>query len=115
MADKIKLLLALAVVAGATAAFYLFSDYSRLIRVIGLIVALIIAAVIGLNTAAGADVLAFVRGAIVEARKVVLPTRKETTQITLVVGAMVVVMGVILWTFDWFLAWGIRLLTGQGG
>ncbi len=115
MADKIKLLLALVIVAVAMIAFYLFSEHSLLMRVIGLIVAVVIAAVIGAKTATGAGVLEFVRGAIVEARKVVLPTRKETTQITLVVVAMVAVMGLILWVFDWFLAWGMRLLTGQGG
>jgi len=115
MADKIKLLLALVIVAIAMVAFYLFSEHSLPVRVIGLIVALIVAAVTGSKTAAGASVLEFIRGATVEARKVVLPTRKETTQITLAVVAMVGVMGIILWLFDLVLAWGIRLLTGQGG
>ena len=115
MADKFKLLLALVIVAIATVAFYFFSDYSLLLRVIGLIVALIVAGIIGAKTAAGAGVMEFVHGATIEARKVVLPTRKETTQITLAVVAMVGVMGVILWLFDMLLAWGIRLLTGQGG
>lgn len=115
MAEKIKLLLALVIVAIATVAFYLFSDYSLLLRAAGLIVAVIAAVAIGLTTDAGKGVGEFVKGAIVEARKVVLPTRKETTQITLVVMAMVGVMGVILWVFDLVLAWGVRLLTGQGG
>ncbi len=114
MADKFKLLLALVIVVIAMVAFYIFSEH-LLLRVIGLIVALIIAGVIGAKTAVGADVVEFVRGATVEARKVVLPTRKETTQITLAVVAMVGVMGIILWLFDMLLAWGIRLLTGQGG
>lgn len=115
MADKIKLLLALVIVAAAMVTFYLFSEHSLLMRVVGLIVAVIVAAAIGIKTAAGAGVLEFVRGAIVEARKVVLPTRKETTQITLVVVLLVAVMGVILGVFDWGLDWIFRLLTGQGG
>lgn len=115
MAEKIKLLLALAIVAIAMVAFYVFSDYSVLLRTGGLVIAVVVAAAIALTTESGKGVWQFVRGAIVEARKVVLPTRKETTQITLVVMAMVGVMGIILWVFDLVLAWGVRLLTGQGG
>jgi preprotein translocase subunit SecE len=115
MADKIKLVLALVIVAIAMVAFYVFSTHSLLLRVLGLVVALIIGALIGLRTAVGSNAWAFVRGATVEARKVVWPSRKETTQITIAVVAMVGIMGLILWSFDMLLAWGIRLLTGQGG
>lgn len=115
MADKIKLLLALVIVAIAMVAFYVFSEQSVALRVLGLIVAVIVAALISLRTAVGANAWEFVRGATVEARKVVWPTPKETTQTTAMVVVMVGVMGLILWMFDLLLAWGIRFLTGQGG
>jgi preprotein translocase subunit SecE len=43
---------------------------------------------------------------------VVWPTRAETTQTTLIVIAMVVIMGVLLWLFDVLLFWLVRLITG---
>lgn len=115
MADKIKLALALAIVAAAMVAFYLFSSHSLLVRVLVLVIAVIIAALISARTAVGSSAWEFLRGATIEARKVVWPTPKETTQITVAVVAMVGIMGLILWSFDMLLAWGIRLLTGQGG
>jgi preprotein translocase subunit SecE len=34
---------------------------------------------------------------------------------TLLVFAMVFIVGLILWVLDMFLFWGVRYLTGQGG
>jgi preprotein translocase subunit SecE len=34
---------------------------------------------------------------------------------TLLVFAMVFIVGLILWLLDMFLFWGVRVLTGQGG
>jgi preprotein translocase subunit SecE len=53
-----------------------------------------------------------IRGSRSELRKVVWPTRAETTQTTLIVIAMVVVMGLLLWLLDVLLLWLVRLLTG---
>lgn len=114
MADKIKLLLAALVLAGAFVAFYAFSDVALVFRVLGLLVAVVIAGAVAAMTESGGKAVAFTRGAIVEVRKVVWPTRKETIQTTLMVMAMVVIVGIILWVFDWFLTWGVKLLTGQG-
>lgn len=41
--------------------------------------------------------------AVQEVRKVYWPTRQETVQTTLAVLAMVVAMGLLLWTADYFL------------
>ena len=48
---------------------------------------------------------AFAKDASVEARRVVWPTRKETTQVTLTVFAFVVVMAIFLWLVDKGLEW----------
>ena len=50
-----------------------------------------------------------------EVRKVVWPTRDETLRTTLLVFAMVIMVGFVLWLLDMFLFWGVRVLTGQGG
>ncbi len=114
MADKIKLILAAFILIGGIVAYYLFSDQLMVLRVLGVLVAAGIAIAVAKQTEAGGRAFDFGRGAIVEVRKVVWPSRKETTQTTLIVMVMVIIVGLILWGFDSVLAWGIRLLTGQG-
>jgi preprotein translocase subunit SecE len=50
-----------------------------------------------------------------ELRKVVWPTRKETTQTTLVVMGVVALVALFLWMVDGILSWVVRLLLGHGG
>ena len=111
-ADTFKLLGAGAIVLIALAAFYLFAGHSLLVRVIGLLAAFGAAVAIALRTELGAETLEFIQGARTEVRKVVWPTRAETTQTTLIVIAMVVIMGLLLWLLDVVLFWLIRLITG---
>ena len=59
-----------------------------------------IAVFIDLQTAKGASIADVVRGALVELRKVVWPTRQETNQTTLIVLAVVIVAAIILWLLD---------------
>jgi preprotein translocase subunit SecE len=114
MADKIKLLIAALVLLGALVAFYFFSEQALVWRVLGLLLGVAVAGLVAAQSSAGKNAIAFTRGAIVEVRKVVWPTRKETVQTTMMVMAMVVLVGLILWVFDWFLAMGVEILTGQG-
>ena len=68
-----------------------------------------------LTTEIGKNVWLFVLESKQEVRKVVWPTREETVRTTLLVFAMVTIVGLILWFLDMFLFWGVRFLTGQGG
>lgn len=114
MADKIKLLIAALILGGGLYAFYALGEYALVFRVLGLLAAVVVAGFVAAMSEVGKGAVAFTRGAVVEVRKVVWPTRKETVQTTMMVMAMVVVVGIILWVFDWLLAWGVQLLTGQG-
>lgn len=114
MADKIKLILAMTIVIASLVAFYTLTEYSVLYRTLGVVVAIVVAGFIAAKTEIGSSSISFVRSSVVEMKKVVWPTKKETTQTTLTVGIMVVIVGIILWTFDQVIAWGVRLLTGQG-
>jgi preprotein translocase subunit SecE len=78
---------------------------------------LIVLIVLGmmLTTEIGLAVWSFVLESKLEVRKVVWPTREETMRTTLLVFAMVFIVGLILWLLDMFLFWGVRLITGQGG
>lgn len=110
--DSYKLVSAALILLVALAAFYYFSDYLLLARVIGLLGAAGAAVAIALNTELGNSVLDFLRDSRAELRKVVWPTRTETLQTSLAVIVMVVVMGIFLWLLDMFLLWVVRLLTG---
>ena len=114
MADKVKLGTAVLILALAVGAFYYFSEQMLLFRVLGLLVALGLSAAVAVQSQKGATALDFSRSALIEVRKVVWPSRKETVQTTGIVLVMVILMGLILWLFDTFLLWAVRLLTGQG-
>jgi preprotein translocase subunit SecE len=112
--EKVKLFTSVIPIAVALGAFYHYSEESLLLRVIGLLVAVGVSIVIALQSEAGRTAFAFVREARTEVRKVVWPTRKETVQTTLFVMVAVVIMGLILWLLDMFLAWAVRFLTIAG-
>ncbi len=61
---------------------------------LGLLVAPVIAVAIALRSEPGQNTWRFGQGALIEIRKVVWPTRQETTQTTLIVMAMVFAVGV---------------------
>jgi len=113
--DTVKLAVALTLLGGAVFAFYWYADQSLLMRVLGLIGVAVVSTLIASQTALGRSTWTFIGSTRTEVRKVVWPTRAETTQTALAVLFVVVLMGVVLWLLDMFLLWAIRLLTGQGG
>ena len=115
MADKIKLLVAVLLIAAGIAGFYYFAEQALLYRVLGLLVVIAVSAFVALQSQQGMDAWNFGRSAILEVRKAVWPSRQETVQTTLLVMVMVIIMALMLWLFDMFLLWAVKLLTGQGG
>lgn len=99
-------------VVAAIGGFYYFEDQPQWLRVIVLLVAAGFTVLIALQTEFGKAAWAFRREAIIEVRKVVWPTRKETIQTTTIVLIVVIIMGLLLWMLDMFLAWAVRFLTG---
>lgn len=112
MADKIKMLLALVILGAGITGFYYFADEHTVLRVVGVLVMAIVAMIVALQTTSGRSAWAFIQDSRVEVRKVVWPTRKETVQMTLTVIAMTIVVALILWGFDSFLAWLVQKLIG---
>jgi preprotein translocase subunit SecE len=113
--DVVKQVFSVVFVAAGVAAFYYFSEIQLLYRVLGLVALVLVVVGIMLTTGLGKNVWVFVLESKQEVRKVVWPTREETMRTTLLVFAMVFIVGLILWLLDMSLFWGVRLLTGQGG
>ncbi len=108
--DTVKLTTALMGLIAGVVGFYYFEDESQLLRVIGMLAVVAVAFFIVTTTNIGQRSLGFVRDARVEVRKVVWPTRQETTQTTIAVLIMVVLVAIMLWLFDMVLGWGVRSL-----
>ncbi len=112
--DGFKWAVAILLLGGAIGAFYVYSEESLLLRVIGLLVVSAISGTIILQTEKGRQAWEFAREARTEVRKVVWPTRKETLQTTAVVIVMVSIVAVFLWLLDMLLAWIVRSVIGTG-
>lgn len=110
--DTVKWGLVSVLVAVGVYGNYYFSAESLLARVVGLLVLAVIAGFVALQTAKGAAFWTLVKDAKTEIRKVVWPTRQETVQTTLVVVAVVLIMGLILWGLDSLLGWTVSRLIG---
>lgn len=115
VSDIVKQVFSVILVVSGIAGFYYFSEVQLLFRVIGLLLVFCSVVALVLTTSIGRFVWAFVVESKIEVKKVVWPNRDETVRTTLMVFAMVSVVGIVLWLLDTFLFWGVRLLTGQGG
>lgn len=113
--DVVLLALSLALLVGSIAGFYYFEAYPDWQRWAGVLVAAGLAIVIALQTHMGKSAAAFIRGSQIELRKVVWPTKPETTQTTIAILIVVFILGLLLWGLDSLLLLGTKFLTGQGG
>jgi len=105
MLDKIKLVIAVALAALGVWGYYWLPEGDVLLRVISVFGGVFAGCAVAWFTGAGRQFVAFAREAIVEAKKVVWPTRKETVQTTAAVFAFAVAMAVFLWISDKGLEW----------
>lgn len=113
--DTVKQVFSLLFVIGGIVAFYYFSDISVLYRALGMVAIVVIALWLMRTTQIGGDVWLFMMESKQEVRKVVWPSRQETVQTTLMVFAMVIIVGVVLWLLDMFLISAVKMLMGQKG
>jgi preprotein translocase subunit SecE len=101
MMDKVKLAISILLVVGGIVGYYWFADQVALLyRVLGLLAVIGVAVAIAITTELGKFVVAFGRSASMEMRKTVWPTRKETTQTTLIVVVFVTILGAAIWIID---------------
>ncbi|HLS80138.1 MAG TPA: preprotein translocase subunit SecE [Steroidobacter sp.] len=114
-ADSAKLVAAVLVLAAGVAGFYWLADLPIWLRWIIVLAALGGGALVALQSHQGKTFWTFVQSSRIELRKVVWPSRQETTQVTIVVFVMVLLLGLFFWGLDTLLAFLTRWLTARGG
>lgn len=106
-ADKAKLAIAGLLVIGAVVAFYVLGKQDQWVRILALLGMLVVAVGIFFTSETGKQLTAYGQDSIKEVKKVVWPTRKEATQMTMYVFAFVFVMALFLWLTDKTLEWAL--------
>ena len=97
--------LAALIVVAALVLYYTLADQSLLIRLAVLFGGIAVAVLIVAMSSDGRRFIAYSKDSWYEVKKVVWPTRKETTQMTLVVFGFVVIMSLFLWLADKLIEW----------
>lgn len=110
--DLVKWLAVVALVVVGVVGNQYYSASPILYRVLVLLALAAVAVFIGLQAVKGKSFAVLVKEARTEIRKVVWPTRQETTQTTLIVVAVVLVMALLLWGLDSLLGWLVSLIVG---
>jgi preprotein translocase subunit SecE len=110
--DSLKWAVVAALVAAGVYGNSYFAAESMLYRVIGLLILAGIAGWIATQTSKGSAFVTLCMEARTEIRKVVWPTRTETTHTTMIVVIVVIIVAIILWGLDSFLSWLIALIIG---
>ncbi|SCB96081.1 preprotein translocase subunit SecE [Gilliamella intestini] len=104
--DKFKWSLVLVLIAFVVWGNFYFSgpndiyQPNTIVRIIAVVIISLLALFIAMTTNIGKSFLSFLQESRKELRKVVWPTRKETTQTTLLVAAITIVAGLALWGMD---------------
>ena len=104
-ADRIKLAIAILIIAAGIVAYSMLDGQPAIARVAVFLGSVIVAGVIAWFSEPGRRTLGFARDANNELKRVVWPSRKETTQMTGIVFAFVIAMGLLLWIVDKALGW----------
>ncbi|USD65419.1 preprotein translocase subunit SecE [Vibrio sp. SCSIO 43136] len=111
-ADMFKWIVAFALLAAAVVGNYLYGEMSVVIRATAVVVLIAAALGVAATTTKGKAAIEFARESRMEVRKVVWPTRQETTQTTFIVLAVSIVMALVLWGIDGIMVRLVSLVTG---
>lgn len=103
--DPLKWGVVLLLIAAGVVGNSYYADQSLLYRVLALVVLVLAAGWVAAQTSRGAAFWSLIKGSRTEIRKVVWPTRQETTQTTLIVVVFVFITALILWGLDSLLGW----------
>ena len=100
-------------IGGLFAFSYFDPELAGWVRALLLVAAVALAGAALYPTAVGESLKDAIMGARGELRKVTWPTRREAVQMSLLIGAFVLLMSLIIWGLDSLLLWGVETLTGR--
>ena len=113
MLDIIKLLLSAAALMGGLYAYYYYeTEIAQAIRVLMVLGGTAAGIGIAMTSTQGNRLWYFIQGSRVEIRKVVWPTKQETTQTAIAVFVFTLIMMLFFWVLDSGLLWLTRTLVG---
>ncbi|MEX0941248.1 MAG: preprotein translocase subunit SecE [Pseudomonadales bacterium] len=110
--DIVKWLIVIAIILGGAYANMMYANIGVFYRALAGVGLAAVAVLVALQTEQGRAVWNLAKEARVEVRKVVWPTRQETTQTTLIVVVVVFLVGLLLWGLDSGLSWGVAAVIG---
>lgn len=111
--DIVKLLVAAAAIIGGLYAYYFYAfQISLPLRVLMVLGGAGAGIAIAMTSTQGQMLWRFIQGARVEWRKVVWPTKQETTQTAIAVFVFTLVMMLFFWALDSGLLWLTKRLVG---
>jgi preprotein translocase subunit SecE len=111
--DIIKLLLSAAALIGGLYAYYYYEpQIAQALRVLMVLGGTAAGIGIAMTSTQGQRLWHFIQGSRVEIRKVVWPTKQETTQTAIAVFVFTLVMSLFFWALDSGLLWLTRSLVG---
>jgi preprotein translocase subunit SecE len=111
--DILKLLIAAGVLVGGLFGYYWYLEWSQPVRVLLVLAGTIAGVGIAMTSTQGRRLWAFIQGSRIEIRKVVWPTKQETTQTAIAVFVFTLILALFFWGLDSFLLWLTRTLVGS--
>jgi len=113
--DTIKLLIAVAALVGGVYAYYYYeTQIAQAIRVLMVLGGTIAGIGIAMTSVQGQRLWHFIQGSRVEIRKVIWPTKQETTQTAIAVFVFTLIMMLFFWVLDLGLLKLVSYLVGGG-
>ena len=111
--DTLKLLLSAAFLVGGLYGFYYYeNDLALPLRVLMVLGGTGVGIALAMTSVQGHQLWQFIQGSRVELRKVVWPTRQETTQTAIAVFVFTLILALFFWAIDSGLLWMTRRLVG---
>ncbi len=111
--DILKLLISAALLVGGLYGYYFYeNDLALPLRVLMVLGGTGVGIAVAMTSTQGQRLWHFIQGSRVEIRKVVWPTRQETTQTALAVFVFTFILAMFFWALDSGLLWLTRKLVG---